>query len=140
MRASGARLWAILISSFQAQRNAASSGNHHRPPQPSGTVHLRSRGSPWVLGPTSKSGQESEDERELLVPGDDRTSIRMLSSTVEVAAHCLVKSREEGGRFVEEGHETSLKSLGYGVGEAVPQALHGEPKAGHTPLGGYTHL
>lgn len=90
-RALGARLWAILISSFQAQRNAASSGNHHRPPQPSSTVHLRSRGSPSVLGPKSKSGQESEDERELLVPGAHRTSIRRLSSTVEVAAHCLVK-------------------------------------------------
>lgn len=54
------------------------------------------------------SGQESEDERLLLVPGPHRTSTRELSSMVEVTAHRLVKG-SVGEAFVEEGHEASLK-------------------------------
>lgn len=88
------RLWAMLLSLCPSRVRGT--------PPPLGTfIDLLGPpvGSPWVLGPASKPGWESEDEGELLVPGAHRASARGLGSMVKAEAHCLLKGRCGGGSF-----------------------------------------
>lgn len=105
------RLWAMLLSPCPSRVRGT--------PPPLGTfIDLLGPpvGSPWVLGPASKPGWESEDEGELLVPGAHRASARGLGSMVKAEAHCLLKGRWRGEQFLQrKDMETGLS-----VEEAVP--------------------